>query len=116
MSAARVRLAESLALVAGSALLRTKRAGRPFAPGFHKSEPEKSVLVSVDQVVDQTGNLAMALNVRFALDSDRIADIAEGPSCAISGHRLERKSLRTNLVDDIGTVRLRARHILLHLL
>ena len=28
----------------------------------------------------------MALNVRFAPDSDQIADIAEGLSCATSGH------------------------------
>jgi hypothetical protein len=26
------------------------------------------------------------LNVRFAPDSDQIADIAEGPRCAMSGH------------------------------
>ena len=28
----------------------------------------------------------MQLNVRFAPDSDRIADIVEGPKCAMTGH------------------------------
>jgi hypothetical protein len=77
----------------GIALARLKRA---LIPRLQSEKPIAGLFAEVFRACTHKLSLPECgvLNVRFAPDSDRIADIAEGPKCANNGSREVIRSAR----------------------